>query len=115
MSPGKLILIFIMLFSTVDCLSQTNTGLIGEWAGRLKDSSGEFEYKLKLEREESGVYTGVSTSLSANFYCESKDLNQTATIQFKKDFINLSFLCFRSENKALIPRLSFLFNSVFFD
>jgi len=36
------------------------------------DSSGEFEYKLKLDQEESGVYTGVSTSLNDSFYCESK-------------------------------------------
>lgn len=72
MHPGKLILIFIILFSTVDCLGQINKSLMGEWAGKLKDSSGEFEYKLKLDQEESGVYTGVSTSVSANFYCESK-------------------------------------------
>ena len=69
---GKLLLIVIILFSTVDCLGQTNKGLMGEWAGRLTDSSGEFEYKLKLDQGESGVYTGFSTSISSNFYCESK-------------------------------------------
>ena len=72
MHPGKLILIFIILFSTVDCLGQINKSLMGEWAGKLMDSSGEFEYKLQLDQEESGIYTGISTSLSANFYCESK-------------------------------------------
>lgn len=72
MHPGKLILIVIILFSTVDCLGQINKSLMGEWAGKLMDSSGEFEYKLKLDQEESGVYTGVSTSLNDNFYCESK-------------------------------------------
>lgn len=68
----KLMLIFLIIFSTVDCAAQASAGIIGEWAGSLKDSSSEFEYKLKLEHEESGVYTGVSTSISANFYCESK-------------------------------------------
>ncbi|MES3016756.1 MAG: hypothetical protein V4721_03210 [Bacteroidota bacterium] len=46
--------------------------MAGEWKGRLKDSSGEFEYKLKLGDEKSGAYTGVSTSRSADFYCETK-------------------------------------------
>lgn len=46
--------------------------MLGEWAGRLKDSSGEFEYQLKLVDEKLGVYTGVSTSRSANFYCETR-------------------------------------------
>jgi len=46
MYSDKLILIFIILFSTVDCLGQINKSVMGEWAGKLKDSSDEFEYKL---------------------------------------------------------------------
>lgn len=69
--PAKLILIVIILFWTVDSLGQINKSLMAEWAGKLKDSSGEFEYKLKLDQEESGVYTGLLNSYSASFYCES--------------------------------------------
>ena len=72
MQAGKQILITFLLFFTLDCFGQTKSGLIGEWEGKLKDSSGEFDYSLKLEREDLGVYSGVSTSRSANFYCATK-------------------------------------------
>ncbi len=72
MSSIKQILISFILFSALDCWGQRNSSVLGEWAGKLKDSSGEFDYSLKLEREDLGVYSGVSTSRSANFYCETK-------------------------------------------
>lgn len=68
----KQLLIAFIIFSTQDCLGQANLSVIGEWAGKLKDSSGEFDYRLKFVHAGPGVYTGVSISSSADFYSETK-------------------------------------------
>jgi hypothetical protein len=72
MYTAKAIILCFLLLATLNSRAQSLISLGGEWTGRLKDASGEFDYTLKLKREDSGAYTGVSTSRNANFYSQTK-------------------------------------------
>jgi len=68
----KQLLLIIVIFNSMNSFAQNDSDLIGEWNGKIKDSSGEFDYKLKIEKENSGVLSGRSVSKSADFYCETR-------------------------------------------
>jgi hypothetical protein len=56
----------------MNSFGQNKSDIIGEWVGKIKDSSGEFVFKLNIEKENSGIFTGTSISKSADFYCETR-------------------------------------------
>jgi hypothetical protein len=77
MKPRNLqIVVFVFcsftLFISMNSFGQNKSDIIGEWVGKIKDSSGEFVFKLNIEKENSGIFTGTSISKSADFYCETR-------------------------------------------
>ena len=72
MNAIKKVLFMCAFLISVNLFGQNKSDLVGEWNGKIKDSSGEFEYKLKLEKQNSGIITGTSVSKSSNFYCETR-------------------------------------------
>ncbi|WP_395804186.1 hypothetical protein [Daejeonella sp.] len=72
MNVIKKVLFVCAYLISVNLFGQNKSDLVGEWNGKIKDSSGEFEYKLKLEKQNSGIITGTSVSKNSNFYCETR-------------------------------------------
>lgn len=72
MNTIKKVLFVCAYLISVNLFGQNKSDLIGQWNGKLKDSSGEFEYQLKIEKQNSGILTGVSISKTSNFYCETR-------------------------------------------